>query len=156
MAQFQIGNTIGKDASLAHGHARRGGASKTYCAWRDMHKRCTNRAYDHYANYGGRGITVCKQWGKFENFLSDMGEAPVGKSLDRRDVDKGYSARNCRWATSLEQAQNKRNNRLLTFEGVTVCLSEWARRVGQSAPTLCKRLKRGWSIEETLEGRKKL
>lgn len=155
MTQFQVGNTAGKDASLTHGHARRGATSKTYRAWKDMHKRCSSPAYDHYASYGGRGITVCKRWGEFENFLSDMGEAPHTKSLDRRDVDKGYSVRNCRWATASEQAQNKRSTRSLTFEGVTACQSEWARRIGVPAPTLCKRLKRGWSIEEALTGRRK-
>lgn len=154
MAKFQVGNMTGAEPNLLHGHNRRGATTKTYRAWVGMHKRCSNPAYQHYAEYGGRGISVCERWGDFRNFLADMGEAPLGRSLDRKDNNKGYSLRNCRWATRVEQAQNKRNNRLLEFEGETLCLCEWARRTMQSAPTLCKRLKRGWSVEEALTGRR--
>ena len=94
-----------------HGHARRCFKNKstpTYNSWLSMRTRClkeTNKAY-HY--YGGRGITICKRWDKFENFLEDMGERPLKKSLDRINTNGDYEPKNCRWASDTEQARNKR------------------------------------------------
>jgi hypothetical protein len=74
-----------------------------------MIQRCTNETHHEFIDYGGRGITVCQAWMIFENFLSDMGERPVGKTIDRYpDNDKGYEPGNCRWATPVEQARNRR------------------------------------------------
>lgn len=83
----------------------------TYTVWANMLDRCRRITNPAYKNYGGRGITVCARWVKFENFLADMGERPKGLTLDRKNNDKGYSKRNCRWATWVEQQNNRRPRR---------------------------------------------
>ena len=76
-----------------------------------MIARCYNPTHKSFANYGGRGIKVCKRWHVLENFLADMGERPDPKlTLDRTNNGRGYSPANCRWATHREQYQNKRSH----------------------------------------------
>lgn len=98
-----------------HGHRRRGHTSSTYITWRNMIRRCVNTSDRDYADYGGRGITVCTRWSGtegFANFLSDMGERPDGLTIDRKDNDGDYTPDNCRWATFVQQANNRRNTKL--------------------------------------------
>ena len=97
-------------SNTVHGHNKsgRGNQSPTWHSWASMKKRCTMVGHVSYPSYGGRGITVCPRWDEFVNFLSDMGDRPAGKTLDRIDVDGGYEPSNCRWATLSEQQKNKR------------------------------------------------
>lgn len=94
------------------------GKTKTpeYTVWLNMIARCHNKNHKSYKNYGGRGISVCKRWKSFENFLQDMGERPTGCSLDRIDVDGNYSKDNCRWADGRTQSMNRRIDG--TYRGV--------------------------------------
>lgn len=119
--------------------------------WAMMLNRCNSPADKGYYNYGGRGIKVCERWHKFENFYEDMGPRP-GKeySLDRIENDGDYEPGNVKWATDKEQCRNKRTNKLLTFNGETHCLTEWAEIVGMTPNTLQLRLFYGWSVEKAL------
>ncbi len=126
---------------IRHGHSKRGAISKTYRAWRYMIQRCLRPGHPDYKYYGGRGITVCEGWLVFDNFLRDMGCAPADRSLGRRDNSAGYCKSNCEWQTPREQAQNTRRNRYITFEGQTLCISEWARLLKVKRPTLEHRIK---------------
>lgn len=90
-----------------HGHAT-AGETPTYCSWRAMINRCLNPNDPRYADYGGRGISVCDEWKLFPAFLADMGERPTGQTLDRIKNHLGYSADNCKWSTPAEQMSNRR------------------------------------------------
>ena len=99
-------------AAVISGHRnRRHGDHRTaeYRCWAGMKKRCNNPNDSSFTNYGGRGVTVCDRWMSYENFLADMGRKPSAThSIDRREVNGNYEPGNCRWATPLEQALNKR------------------------------------------------
>jgi hypothetical protein len=86
-----------------HGLANK---SRTYKTWKEMRNRCNNPNAVQYKWYGGKGIRVCELWNDYTIFLSDMGDRPEGKTLDRLNNSLGYSRSNCRWATPKEQAQN--------------------------------------------------
>lgn len=101
--EFRAHVSAGK---TTHGHTRP--ESPTYRAWGAMKTRCTNPNQPKWKYYGGRGITVCHRWSRFENFLADMGEKPAGLTLDRIDVNGNYEPGNCRWATWHEQRVNQR------------------------------------------------
>lgn len=114
-----------------HGYAT-GGVSSTYSRWYRMIERCHNPSCSDYKYYGARGIKVCSRWRRsIISFVTDMGIAPHGKTLDRINNDGNYCKSNCRWATRKEQRQNQRypkNTRFLTFEGQTLSISEWAKK----------------------------
>lgn len=136
-------------ANRTHGMSR----TKVYRAWTGMWVRCTNPKFLNYHLWGGRGITVCPRWFEFENFLADVGLPPTPKhSLDRFPNTNGnYEPGNVRWATRSEQANNCRDNHLVTFKGVTQSISLWAQATGIRPGLLYARLtKLGWSIERTL------
>jgi hypothetical protein len=92
-----------------HGQAAAGG-TRTYHAWKSMVRRCTNPSSADWPRYGGRGISVCSRWLRFEDFLADMGGCPDGLSLDRINNDGNYEPGNCRWTTWEQQMRNRRSN----------------------------------------------
>lgn len=103
--------------------------SPIYQVWNNMKQRCDNPNNTAYQNYGGRGIRVCDDWYDFDNFYKDMGDIPVGMSLDRIDVNGNYCKSNCRWTTASEQAYNRRlqSNNTSGRSGVSwnVRLEKW-------------------------------
>jgi hypothetical protein len=110
-----------------------------------MIQRCTNSNRPDWRYYGGRGITVCKRWLVFVDFLDDVGPAPRGKTIERRDNDGNYEPGNCYWATRKEQSNNTRRKRLITANGVTKTLIEWAESSGLSRNVIESRIDRyGW------------
>lgn len=136
---------------IRYTHRRTG--SPEYLSWRAMKMRCTIPNATAYDRYGGSGITICDRWlNSFENFLDDMGPRPSADySLERIDNLLGYSPENCRWATKKEQANNRRNNRLWTYQGETKTVSAWAKQVGIHKTTLLDRVVDfHWSIEKAL------
>ncbi|WP_055693344.1 hypothetical protein [Streptomyces prasinopilosus] len=123
-----------------------------YYRWRGMVARTTDPNHRRYADYGGRGITVCERWKSFEAFAEDMGSTFSPElTLERIDNDRGYEPGNCRWATVIEQARNKRSSHLVTFRGQTKTIIEWSELLGLNYDTVRGRLtKQGWSVERTL------
>ena len=125
--------------------------------YRKMKQRCFNTNYKEYHYYGGRGITVCDEWlGKdgFINFYNWAMENGYSDELtiDRINVDGNYCPENCRWATPLEQGNNKRNNINITINNKTQTLAQWCRELGLRYTTILRRIKTlGWSYEEALE-----
>lgn len=128
---------------------RHGGVgTRTYIIWASMKSRCYCPSDTNYRKYGAKGVTVCTRWHDFINFVEDMGEAPDGLTLDRTENSDGYSKDNCRWATPVTQAVNRRTTRFITYNGETRCLKHWANELGMPYLKLYKRLGRGWPIEK--------
>lgn len=120
--------------------------------WVNMIRRCGDPTNARYADYGGRGITVCERWQDPAAFIADMAPSFLeGMELERIDNNAGYSPENCRWATHTEQARNKRNLIYLTYLGRTQSAKEWAREMGINYGTLLERIKvLGWDTERAL------
>jgi len=113
-----------------------------YHIWYSMVKRCTNKKATNYAIYGGRGVSVCSSWLSFPRFHKDMKSTyQKGLTLERINNDGAYCKSNCRWATRKEQANNRRTNRYLIYQGKKQTLLEWSKELGISKTTLCMRLK---------------
>lgn len=125
--------------------------TKTYRSWRHAKERCRNKNDKRYTDYGGRGITFCNEWDKFEDFYSDMGKSPKGMSIERINNDKGYCKENCIWADRTEQGSNKRNNVLIELDGKTLTASQWSRETGILLWTIFARVKRGLTSREVLD-----
>jgi hypothetical protein len=120
----------------------------TYRSWEAMVRRCSVEKDPAYANYGGRGINVCENWLSFEGFFADMGMCPVGYTIDRLDSNKGYEPSNCRWATRMQQGENRRGHKFLETPSGPVFQAEAARLNGISPRTMHARIKAGWAEAE--------
>jgi hypothetical protein len=128
-----------------------------YKIWDGILDRCNVRGgnTNPKKDYAGRGIMVCQRWqgtDGFANFFADMGERPsASHSIDRIDNSGNYEPGNCAWATRHQQARNTRRNRIITFQGRSMCLADWAEEAGISRKALHARLDRhGWTLEMAL------
>lgn len=136
---------------VKHGYASGGGKHRLYMVWLTMRERCRNPHNESFPDYGGRGIYVCDRWQKFEAFLEDMGSTwKRGLKIERTDNNGPYCKENCYWATDLEQANNKRNNRYLSFAGERLTVAQWSRRTGLKSGLIQDRISRGWESDRVL------
>lgn len=140
---------------LGYKNRKHGAASARtpeYRSWESMKARCYNPNNPDYAHYGARGIGVDPRWkADFSAFLADMGERPLGTSLDRIDNDGPYCRANCRWAADSIQGRNKRTNVLVEWYGARLTLVELSERTGKPYSRLHERIvRRGWSVDRAV------
>jgi hypothetical protein len=130
------------------------GLSKTkeFRAWSHMKNRCLNQLDPVYKYYGARGISYCEKWNDFLSFYKDMGPSPSPKhSIDRIDTNGNYEPKNCKWSSPREQANNKRQNKILTHNGRSQTLSMWCSELNLPYHTVKARLnKHGWDVSRSL------
>lgn len=137
---------------VKHGHTWEGGKSGTYRSWQNMLARCTLPSNPAYAHYRRRGITVCRRWLVFENFLADMGARPGASreyTLERRDNSRGYEPGNCYWTTWQRQGNNRITNVWFEYQGKRYTLADLSRATGVKKELLRHRLmraKRKWTV----------
>lgn len=130
------------------------GREAEYYAWVDMRRRCQDPKSRIYAAYGGRGISVCARWSEsFEDFYSDLGPRPDGRSLGRIDNDGDYEPGNVRWESPKQQARNRRSTRHIAAFGEVKTAPEWLEdercRVTNKY-AIYERINRGWSPERAI------
>jgi hypothetical protein len=122
--------------------------SPVYSVWRAMRDRCQNPSDARFKWYGARGVKVCARWQDYVTFRNDMGPRPAGATLERGNPAGNYEPSNCRWATYIEQANNKRGTKLIVFQSEALTLSQWARRLGLPLARLQWRFRAGWPVAE--------
>lgn len=130
--------------------------SPEFKVWASMKSRCKDRREHIWRNYGARGIGVCERWNNsFKNFLADMGERPTPKhTLDRIDSNRNYEPDNCRWATMLEQQNNRSNNLIVEYRGQKMTIGDAVRLAGSivGRGTASSRIRNyGWSVTDAIE-----
>lgn len=140
------------ETHLKHGAARHRNMTNEYQIWKTMRQRCLNTRNPTFRRYGDRGIGICDRWNDFANFLADVGPRPPGRtSLERIDNNGDYEPGNVRWATQSVQMRNTRRNRMLIHDGITLCITDWALRLGVKPSLISDRLDRlGWTVEKAL------
>lgn len=123
-----------------------------YKIYHGMKARCYNRNNKNYSHYGARGISICEEWKDYESFAKWAVENGYkdGLTIERNNVDDGYSPDNCRWIPIEEQQRNKRTNRVIAYGGETHIVAEWERILGFKHGIIQGRLQRGYSEEEAL------
>lgn len=123
------------------------GRLRSYRSWSNMIERCYNSKNDKFKDYGARGIYICDRWrSDFDRFFEDMGERPFGLSIGRIDNNGPYAPDNCRWETTEEQNNNKRNTRRVEGEPLALL----CKRLGLSLTHVGTRLRLGWTVEEAM------
>lgn len=133
-----------KIANMTHGKSK----TPTWKSWFSMRRRM-RLGKKHSFIYGE--IKIDDKWNVFDNFLKDMGERPIGMTIDRIDNKKGYFKDNCKWSNQAEQNRNRSTNVILNFKGKSMCATDWATEIGVHRDTIRKRIKRGLPIEKVLE-----
>lgn len=144
---LKIENTV--NANKKHGLAKH----RLYKIWENLKFRCLNKKCNSFKNYGNRGITVCIDWlNNFENFYTwaIANGYKDDLTIDRIDNNGNYESDNCRWVNAKKQANNRRSNRLITYNNETHTLSEWANKYNIKISKLWARLNSGWTIEKSL------
>lgn len=138
-----------KHYAYKHGETR----TRLYRIWTYMKRRCFDPKDKDFSNYGARGITVCKEWSEsyiaFRSWALHNGYAK-NLTLDRINFNEDYSSTNCRWVTAKEQNNNKRSNRFVTYNGITLTVAQWAERLGLERHALLYRLN-NWTVKEAFE-----
>lgn len=137
---------LSREQRIKHGQVN----NPTYKSWENMVGRCHNPNATGYALYGGRGIQVCDEWRTFTNFMRDMGERPIGKTIDRIDPNGNYTKGNCKWSTYKEQANNMRRNRKVIYNDVSYTLAQLSELSGIGYKTLQQRLDKGWCAYDAI------
>ena len=139
-----------KKRVTTHGETK----TRLYNIWHKMIQRCCNPKEKAFENYGGRGISVCKEWRNGFEVFKEWAVAngySDNLTIDRIDNDGDYEPKNCRWATTEVQANNKRSNRFIAYNGKTQTIKQWADELGINYYTLQSRItKRHWDIERAL------
>jgi hypothetical protein len=138
-----------KARSTTHGQSH---GTAEYKTWANIRSRCEDQKHISFKYYGAKGVKVCERWQAFQNFFADMGLRPSKHhSIDRYpDKNGNYEPGNCRWATEVEQQNNRSNNMLITSGGVTMTEPNWARKLGFGRQIIRQRILRGWSVEKSL------
>lgn len=154
------GASRGAANQYKHGDASKGKHSKLYEVWTDIKKRCYNTKFKYYADYGGRGIVMCDEWkSDYANFKKwamengyDSSAPPKKCTLDRIDVNGNYCPENCRWVSMVVQCRNRRNNRMIEYNGETKCVTEVARETHVAPGSLWSCIfYKGMSVTEAIE-----
>lgn len=138
-------------------HGQKG--TRLYAVWNSMKQRCLNKKHKSYNSYGGRGITICKEWENdfinFYNWAMSSGYNENAKfmqcTIDRIDVNGNYEPTNCRWVNQEAQSENRNTSRKIEYNGQVHCLSEWARILKIKRDKLKYKLNKGFSIEEVIK-----
>lgn len=141
---------IAAQRNITHGMRH----TKIYKIWESMKRRCNSEKTERYASYGGRGITYCEEWERFEPFYewAKVSGYEEGLSIDRIDVNGNYEPSNCRWVTLEKQSFNKTNNRKVSYEDKELTIGELAKATDKSYHLLYQRIvKLGWSVNESIK-----
>lgn len=115
-----------------------------------MLQRCTNPNSKVYKHYGGRGISVCKEWLHYIGFIRDMGVRPEGMSIERIDNNGNYEIGNCRWATREDQLNNRRCTIMVPLDGEIIPLADACQKLGLDRHKVYIRISRGWDAHKAL------
>ena len=137
---------------IIHGDTVNNSKTRLYNIWVNMRQRCNNKNYPQFKYWGGKGISVCKEWEDFKTFKKwalDNGYDD-NLSIDRINGELGYSPENCRWSTTIQQARNQKSNHNITINNETKTLSEWLEISPITACTYHRRKRNGMTDKEAL------